>query len=537
MNLIRKCILLFVVFVISITTSFAQNKKPNFLIIVADDLGFSDIGCYGSEIKTPTLDSLAQNGMRFTNFYNTARCWTTRSSLMCGYYHDQLGVDRKGIDYKKPTYVTWARAIPEMLQPMGYKSYMSGKWHVPPIDRVCKDAKFDRAYRLDDPDRNFNPTHHSLDDKNLPAVKKDSGYYSTVNITDYMIEFLKEHDENHPDKPFFAYLTYIVPHFPLHALPEDIKLYEGKYSHGWNKNREARFARLKDLGFPEYNLSTPESKLPTPSDNKGLKVLKDVFGEKEVTSAVDWDALSDDQKIFQAKKMEIHAAAITRMDMEIGRIVNQLKEMGVLDDTIIIFLSDNGASAEMMVRGDGHKDGAEFGSADSYLCLGPGWANSSNTPFRRYKIWTHEGGISTPFIISWGNGIDKNLRGKFNESKSHVIDIMPTLLFLAGSDSTKATESAPYFPGKDLTTAIKHGKKIDRDFIYFNHSGNNSIIAGDWKATRSTFMTGDRKWRLYNISSDRAEENDLSDSHPDKLTTLIQKWESLQKQYSIDNGF
>jgi len=519
---------------LTIAISFAKEKKPNFLIIVADDLGFSDIGCYGSEIETPNLDSLAQSGMRFTNFYNTARCWTTRSSLMCGYYHDQLGVDRKGIDHKNPTYATWARAIPEMLKPMGYKSYMSGKWHVLPIKQACRDGKFDRSYRIDDPDRNFYPTHHSLDDKNLPPVKKDAGYYSTVDITNYMINFLKDHDEKNPDAPFFAYLAYTVPHFPLHALEEDIKLYEGKYAHGWDKNREARTSKLEKSGFPKYNLSSPEPKLSAPSDAKSLQLIKDIFGDKEITKYTTWDSLTDEQKNFQAKKMEVHAAMITRMDIEIGRVIKQLEKMGSLDDTIIMFLSDNGASAEILVRGNGHKDGAILGSDESYICLGPAWASSSNAPFRRHKIWTHEGGISTPFIVTWGKGMDSKLKGKFNQSKSHVIDIVPTLLSLAGSDLEKSSENAPEFPGKNLTNAITKGEKIERDFLYFNHSGNQSIIVGDWKATQSRFMTGDKKWYLYNIKTDRAEEIDLSESHPEKLQSLIEKWKSLQSQYAKD---
>ncbi len=524
-----KCFI-FAVFALFAAAAGAKSEKPNFLIIVADDLGYSDLGCYGGEIKTPNLDGLASRGVRYTDFYNTARCWTSRSALMCGYHHTQLGVEP---NLKK--YPRWARSIAHLLKEGGYKSYHSGKWHVYPLKRAIADAGFDRSYLIDDHDRNFNPKIHYLDDVPLPPVGDRQKYYSTIAITDYMLSFISEHAANWKDKPFFAYLAYIVPHFPLQASASDIAEYRGKYDQGWEKTRAKRFEKLMKLGFPEtWRLSKVERE-NTPPYLRFKQKAVDSFGDNEVFNIPEWNALTLRQRAFQAKKMEIHAAMVHRMDIEIGRVLKKLDELGMLDNTVVMFLSDNGASAEIMVRGDNHNPGVEPGAKGSYLCLGPGWGNVSNTPFRKYKVWTHEGGVSTPFIAAWGNNL-KN-PGSINRTPAHITDLMPTILSMAGIKKDRSSSGAPKFPGKDISENIKSGSNVDRDFIYFSHEGNKALRMGDWKILYSNTRepAENKTWRLFNLSDDRAEQFNLSERYPERKSLMVRRWEELQKEYLTDS--
>ncbi|MCE9554488.1 MAG: sulfatase-like hydrolase/transferase, partial [Planctomycetes bacterium] len=373
------------------------SQRPNFLVIMADDLGFSDIGCYGGEIATPNLDKLAAGGLRFTQFYNTARCWPTRSALLTGYYPQQINMDPP--EGRLPP---WTRVLPHYLKPQGYHCYHSGKWHLFGAPDAVADGGFERSYKLDDHDRYFSPKKHSQDDRPLPPAKPGSGYYSTTAIANHAIDSLKEHAEKHAGEPFFEYLAFTAPHFPLQALPEDIARYRKKYSEGWDAVRQQRWERLKQSGIVDCGLSplAPEF-APRYFQQKVLKEL----GPGEIEHPVAWDKLTAAQQDFQATKMAIHAAMVDRMDQEIGRVLEQVRAMGAFENTVILFLSDNGADATIMVRGDRNAPSAEPGSAGSFLCLGPGWASASNAPFRRHKIWNHEGGISTPLIVHWPQGI------------------------------------------------------------------------------------------------------------------------------------
>lgn len=502
----------------------ADAKPPNVVFILADDMGFSDAGCYGGEIATPNLDALAAGGLRFTQFYNTARCWPSRGVLLTGYYAQQVrrdglpGTNIPGVSFggggQRPV---WAPLLPAMLRPLGYRSYHSGKWHV---DGKKLENGFDWSYDFADHNRYFSPRQHSEDDQPLPPVERGSGYYATTAIAEHAVKCLREHQEKYAERPFFLYLAFVAPHFPLHALPEDIARYRDVYRKGWDAVRRERYARQKTMGIVNNPLPDLERTVGPPYDFPAdLKKL----GPGEINRPLPWTELTDQQREFQAAKMAVHAAMIDRMDREIGRVLQQLKTMGVFDDTLVMFASDNGASAEIMVRGDGHDPQAAPGSADTFLCLGPGWSSSSNTPLRRHKTWVHEGGIATPLIAHWPKGIAA--RGELRHSPSHLIDIVPTVLELTGLEhpETIAGKPAPPLPGKSLVPEFAKDGAVTRDYLWWSHEGNRAIRMGDWKLVAAGGPQG--PWELYDLSRDRGESEDLASKHPDKVRELQQAWE------------
>lgn len=497
---------------------------PNVLVILADDLGYSDLGCYGGEIQTPHLDALARNGLRFTRFYNTARCWPTRAAMMTGYYAQQVRRDTipgvvSGSRGARPA---WAPLLPRHLQPLEYRSYHSGKWH---IDGMPVENGFDRSYLVQDQGRFFSPRVHFQDDRKLPPVEPGSGYYATTAIADHAIECLKEHAAEHADRPFFHYLAFTAPHFPLHALPEDIARYRETYRRGWEAVRAERWERQKELGLAEGELSAVEQDVGPPYH---FPEALETLGPGEVNRPLPWTELNEEQREFQSAKMAIHAAMIDCMDREIGRVLDQLRTMNVFENTLILFLSDNGASAEIMVRDDGHDPSAPPGSAASHLCLGPGWSTVSNTPFRRHKTWVHEGGIATPLIAHWPAGIAA--RGELRRTPGHVIDILPTVLSLAsgGESDPQDAEGGPRFPGRSLVPAFAEDVVIARDELWWLHEGNRALRKGDWKLVAAG---ADGPWELYNLSSDPNETSNLAEAHPDKVRELEQRWTALLDQF------
>ena len=503
----------------------AAAEKPNILFIVADDLGFSDIGCYGGEIKTPNLDRLAADGLRFTQSYNTARCWSSRAAILTGYYPQAVRRDKIS-DMKLPPGVgvagtggvrpRWAQLLPVYLKPLGYRSYHSGKWHV---DGRPLDNGFDHSYESGNGQGFFSAKGHSEDNVALPAGPVDGTYYSTVAIADYAIKHLKEHAEKHAAQPFFEYLAFHCPHFPIHALPDDIAIYKNTYQPGWDAIRAERLARLKKLGIFQGELS-PLDPVTEPGWNLSEEALHKRVGENEVAHAVPWATLTPGQKDFQAAKMSVHAAMIHRMDIEIGRVLAQIKTMGALENTIVVFVSDNGASAEQMIRGLGHDPAAPMGSAYTYLGIGPGWSSAANTPFRLHKSWTHEGGISTPLIVSWPAGIQA--RGELRTDPCHLIDLTPTILELSGGTvpKTVAELAVPPLHGKSLVPDFTHDGAVKRDYLWWNHEVHRAIRIGDWKlvANQST------PWELYDMSKDRSEVHNLAADQPDKVKELENEW-------------
>ena len=502
----------------------AQPARPNVLLILADDMGFSDLGSYGGEIATPNLDALANNGLRFTQFYNTARCWPTRAALMTGYYAQQVrrdtfseqGGGQRGV---RPA---WAPLLSALLQPLGYRTYHSGKWH---IDGKPLHNGFDHSYDLEDYNHNFSPNNHFEDDKLLPPVQLADGYYTATAIADHAIKYLKEHAEQYSGQPFFEYLCFTSPHFPLQAPPEDIARYRDKYLRGWDAMRQERWQRMQELGIGGSALSAVERDVgppyPFPEDLKKL-------GSNEVNRPVPWDTLTSAQRAFQATKMAIHAAMVDRMDREIGRVIEQVRKMGALDNTIVLFLSDNGASAEMMVRGDGHDANAAPGSAATFLSLGPGWSTFSNTPFRRHKTWAHEGGISTPLVVHWPNGIAA--RGDLRHTPAHVVDIVPTVIeLITGKPFTfERGTNTPRYPGKSLVAALQRDVTVARDSIWFLHEGNRALRAGNLKIVAAGH---DAPWELYDLSRDRSESRNLAAERPDKVRELATWWERETADY------
>src|SRR5258706_3877414 len=441
----------------------AAAAKPNVLIILADDMGFSDAACYGGEIATPNLDALAKEGLQFTAFYNTARCWPSRAALLTGYYAQAVRRDtvpgvKSGVAGTRPP---WAPLLPEVLKPLGYHCYHSGKWH---LDGNPMQNGFERSYSLNDHDRYFAPRSHTEDGNPLPPVAPDSGYYATTAIADHAIKCLKEHAEKRADEPFFEFLAFTAPHFPLQAPAEDVARYRDRYLRGWDILREERWQRMHAMKIGGSSLSAVERNLGPPYANpEAIKML----GPYEVNRPFAWNDLSEAQRDFQAKKMAVHAAMVDRMDREIGRVLAQLRAMRAADNTLILFLSDNGASAEMMVRGDGHDPAAECGTGATFLSLGPGWSTMANTPFRRHKTWVHEGGISTPLIVHWPVGIAA--RGELRNSPGHVIDIVPTILEVAGGKRIEewGGQRVPPAPGKSLVPLFAKDGAMTHDTLWW----------------------------------------------------------------------
>lgn len=523
--------------------------RPNFVFILADDMGYSDAGCYGGEIETPNLDRLAAGGLRFSRCYNNAWCAPSRTSLLTGYYPAQAAKMSDGRGALKPS---WIRVLPHYLKPYGYRSYHSGKWHLPVRQRRAV-AGFTRSYSLFDTDRFFSPKRHSMDERNLPQPDRDEGYYATTAITDHAIDFLREHATaaGTNESPFFLYIAYTAPHFPLHAPKEDIAKYRDHYQAGWDVIRERRWKRLRKEGLVNCELATRTTRAPppvvlhTPEAPEPLSIL----GKGETALAPPWKDLTDAQKEFQAAKMALHAAMVTRMDAEIGRVLDQLRAMGAMQDTVIFFASDNGACATIMVRGDGHDPKAAPGSADSYLGIGPGWASAANTPFRLHKVWTYEGGISTPLIVHWPAGIQQ--AGEIRHAPVHFIDIVPTLIELAGGNESDArrNNAGPPLPGQSIAPCFAGDIEFRREPIFLEQPtewrsfwskedqlryrdgahGYRALITSRFKLVQPLGAPADT-WELYDLTKDRSERNNLAARMPAKVRELSTNWnQSLQE--------
>ena len=451
----------------------AAAPRPNIIVILVDDMGFSDIGCYGSEIPTPNLDKLAANGLRFTQFYNTGRCCPTRASILTGLYPHQAGVGHMTEDGGEPGYRGRLNdrcvTIAEVLDGAGYFTAMSGKWHVGQNHGVVPwERGFQRS--LNSPAGGFyypqgKRAQLFLNGKALAddAPELPKNWYTTDLYTDFGIKFIDEGLA--AKKPFFLYLAYNAPHFPLQAPADEIARFRGKYKIGWDKLREQRHARQKELGVVDksWALSPRPDRVPA------------------------WDTLTDAEKDRFDNIMAIYAACVAHMDTAVGRLVAALKQRGVLDNTLILFLSDNGGNAESGPQG--RLEGDSPGAAGSTVFCGQSWATLENTPFRRYKHYNHEGGISTPLIAHWPAGIAAH--GELRQQPGHLVDVMATCVDLAGAKYPTEFHGQAIQPmeGRSLVPAFAN-QPIQRDALYWEHEGNAAIRVGDWKLVRHGPATG-----------------------------------------------
>jgi len=537
----------------------AEPARPNIVVILSDDMGFSDIGCYGGEIATPNLDALAAGGVRFTQFYNTARCCPTRASLLTGLYPHQAGVGHMMEDKgeKHPGYRgnlnNSCRTIAEVLKPSGYRSYAVGKWHVTrfagkegPKDNWPVARGFDRYYgTIHGAGSFYDPSSLVRGDTMISPFAdpeyKPATYYYTDAISDHAVRFVGEHAKDNAKQPFFMYVAYTAAHWPMHALPEDIKKYAGKYDAGYDSIRKARFEKAAKLGLIEAK--------------EGLS-----------PQAGDWAKVAD--KKWEAAGMEVYAAMVDRMDQGIGKLVAELKRTGQFENTLILFLQDNGGCAEPQGRNGNAehpnierpekptlpvmkaedfaaagsvpkqtRDGFPIrmgpkvmpGPADTYVAYGRGWANVSNTPFREYKHWVHEGGISTPLIAHWPNGIAA--KGELRKQPGHLIDIAATCVDLSGAEYPKKVGNVAITPleGKSLVAAFAN-KALDRQAIFWEHEGNRAVRVGDLKLVSKH---GD-PWELYDLSKDRIEGHNLAAAMPDQVKSMAARYQDWANRAKVE---
>lgn len=536
--------------------SALQDKliPPNIILIMGDDMGYSDIGCYGGEINTPNLDSLAANGLRFTQFYNAARCCPTRASLLTGLYPQQAGVGHMMEDRGTPAYQgdlnQNAVTIAEVLKETGYATYMSGKWHVTPYVVDNPDKKnwprqrgFDRFFGMISGAGSLYDPRSLTNDNEYVAPRE--GFYSTTDFTNFAIKCIEEHQT---EKPFFMYVSYMAAHWPMHAPDEAIAKYKGRYDRGWDALRQERYDRMLKMGLvkPEWQLTHRDS---------FVRAWSDTIKDRE----------------WEIANMEVYAAMTDLMDQGIGEIIQILKAKGIFDNTLIFFLQDNGACAEELDWVDSQPDERDLetlasndiqtlmipqttrdgkpvkvmkdawpGPPESYTAYGLDWANASNTPFREYKHWVHEGGVSTPLIVHWPEKIKNG--GVFRQEPTHLIDIMATCVDVAGAVYPKTYKNHSIQPmeGESLVPVFDD-KPLEREAIYWEHEGNRAVRMGKWKliskVNKKQYFQWDKiadlpveNWELFDMENDRTEMNDLANQHPDLVHKMAEMWLNWAKR-------
>lgn len=523
--------------------------RPNILLILADDLGWSDLGCYGGEIRTPNLDALAKGGLRFTQFYNTARCCPTRASLLTGLYAHQAGVGAMTNDrgprfpgYRgtlQPHCVTLA----EVLRDAGYRTYMVGKWHLHNEQKVKPtDRGFDEFYGMlggynscweERPFYTRWPEGRAVRPYTSAKDGQPGTFYATDAFADYALDFLGE--ARKADKPFFLYLAFNAPHFPLHAHEPDIARYEAMYfDKGWDVIRAERLARQKELGLVPKGLAlTPRSLVPPKSHARPSPYA----GQDNPA----WRSLPEDRRRDLARRMAVYAAMVDRLDVAVGRVVNDLKQHDQLDTTLILFLSDNGACWEWdplgfdVVSGPKNllhtgEDLKKVGGPDSYISYGSAWANAGNTPWRLYKHFSHEGGIRTPLIVHWPAGV--KARGELRPQIGHIMDVMPTLVAVSGAPYPAERHGVTIQPmeGRSLLPALQN-QPIGRDApLCFEHEGSRAVRDGKWKLVS---LRGEA-WELYDLEADPTEMNNLRARQPARARELMAAWEAWAKRCHVE---
>ena len=513
-------------------------SKPNIVLILNDDMGFSDIGCYGGEVETPNLDRLAAGGLRFSQFYNTARCSPSRASLLTGLHPHQTSVGVLTYDMGPEGYAgnlnNRCVTIAEALKPAGYRSYLSGKWHISsnlrqPTDSWPMQRGFDKFYgTIIGAGSFYDPNTLTRGNENIEHEARDPGFFYTDAISDNAAGFIRAHAKEHPEKPFFEYVAYTAPHWPLHAHEEDIAKYKGRFDKGWDRLREERLGKLVAAG-----------------------ILKDTWplSDRDPTQPP-WTKA--EHKAWLLRCMEVYAAQIDRMDQGIGRILRALEETGGLDNTLVIFMADNGACAEdipegvkvdelvnrlMLARSHtrageqvhfGNNPARMPGPENTYQSYGTAWANLSNAPFRFYKHWIHEGGIATPLIFHWPAGI--KARNEVRHSPGYLPDIMATVLDITGTPYPKQ------WPGRDVAPLEGHSlwpafaaEQASRPPMFWEHEGNAAVRIGKWKLVRDY----PRPWELYDMEADRTELDDIAAKHPDRVKEMAAQYEAWAKRCGV----
>ncbi|TWT49799.1 Arylsulfatase [Thalassoglobus neptunius] len=520
---------------VSSQTLANSDDRPNIIIILVDDMGFSDIGCYGGEIQTPNIDQMAAKGVKFSQFYNSARCCPTRATLMTGLHPHQVGIghmtnppNSQNHDLGIPSYRGFLNrkcaTIAEILQPAGYSTLMAGKWHLGMAqeDLWPLQRGFEKYYgSLPGATRFFHPIHPrgmTLGNEHIeePESTTDEPFYTTDAFTDYAIQFIQEQQtETNGDKPFFLYLAYTAPHWPLQAHEDDIARYRGKYQIGWDQLREQRLKKQIELGLlPEgTHLSPRYSDVPA------------------------WESLDAETRDEMDLKMSVYAAMIDRVDQNLGRLFDSLETAGIADNTLIMFLSDNGGCAEGGILGRGEFRDVEKRNQETANSYGTAWANASNTPFRLYKHYAHEGGTSTPFIISWPKQVDS--RSDWYRDPAQLIDIMPTVLDAAHVEYPEELHGNPIpaLDGISLLPAVENQPLNRKSPIFIEHENNAFVRDQEWKLVGKGVspLKGvvPDKWELYNIENDRTELNDLAATHPEKVKELSSAWNAWAERVGV----
>ncbi|MFP6753924.1 MAG: arylsulfatase [Pirellulaceae bacterium] len=489
-------------------------ERPNIVIIMADDMGYSDIGCFGGEIRTPHIDQLAKNGLRFTNFYSENMCWVSRAALLTSIYHKTSMLNS--------TLHPRCVALPEVLSAAGYRTMICGKWHLAGKNSTVypNDRGFTDFYGILGGAASFYaPFSLSRNRLNVEAeANHDPGYYFTNAISSEAAHLIRD---TKPEQPLFLNLTYTAAHWPLHAPADEIAKYKGRYAQGWDALRSERLGRMKELGILPKSLELSPRHPNVPA----------------------WD--ETDNKAWQQRRMEVYAAQVTIMDRGIGEVIAALKETGRFKNTLILFTIDNGGChVEYGVdrKGnylpektrDGHLlrpgniPGLMPGPEDTYQSYGYGWANASNTPYRMFKQFDHEGGIRTPMIAHWPDGMKP--RGTLVTSVSHLIDIMPTVLEACQLKAPGTINGTPAIPtdGHSLAAAFQGKRVPDHETLFFHHNKGRALRQGNWKLVSA----GGGEWELYNLQKDPLELDDLAGKDPDRLKELVAAWKAESKRHA-----
>jgi arylsulfatase A-like enzyme len=514
------------------------SDRPDIVLVLADDMGFSDIGCFGGEIETPHIDRLAREGVRLTQFYNTARCSPSRASLMTGLHPHQVGVGILNFDDTPDGYPgdlsEASVTVPEALGAAGYATYLSGKWHLSsdmetPNGSWPTRRGFDRFFgTLEGAGSFYRPRTLMRDETNVEHEAEEPGWFYTDAISDNAVSFVEEHDAQRPDDPFFLYLAYTAPHWPLHAHESDVARYAGRFDAGWDRLREQRLSRLVDEGVlePDSELAARDPRVPA------------------------WDEVED--TAWEARRMEVYAAQVDRMDQGVGRVLDTLERLGRLDNTLVLFLSDNGGCAEEMPpdsvkdfvtafvpmkettrEGEqvvpGNVPGLMPGGEATYQSYGRSWAHLSNTPFREYKHWVHEGGVATPLVVRWPRGLEAG-GGALHRRPHQLVDVLPTLLDAAEATypPTRGGRSVPPAEGRSMLPGLNGAEVEDAD-LYWEHEGNSAVRSGGWKLVRKHAAD----WELYAIETDRAEAHDVAAAHPEVVRELVDRYEAWARRCGV----